>query len=456
MNIKFLGATQTVTGSKFLLTFNNKKILIDCGLFQGLKELRLRNWDKFPIDPAKIDAVILTHAHIDHSGYLPLLIKNGFAGKLYATFATKELCAILLPDSGFLQEKDAEHANRYGYSKHRRALPLYTKTDAEKVMPYFKVCEFDCDYEIGDLKICFKRAGHILGAAMVMVKGDGQKWLFSGDLGRFNDAMMYAPENFSHIEAPDYLVLESTYGAHLHNNVDPEVELTAIINRTAHRSGTLVIPAFAVGRTQTILRHVYHLKQQQKIPDLPVFVDSPMAKDVTDLWLQCRTEHKLSQEECTNIFKVAKYTNSVEESKELDSYKFPKIIISASGMATGGRILHHLRFYAVDRCNTILFVGHQVIGTRGAGLIAGAREVKLLGSVVPVRAEILELENISAHADCQEILTWLSGCVHAPKKTFLVHGEMKASLALKEKIENAYHWNCVIPHYLEEETLYYK
>lgn len=449
MQIQFLGATQTVTGSKYLLTINDKKILIDCGLFQGLKELRLRNWEKFPIDPKTIDAIILTHAHIDHTGYLPVLVKNGFAGKIYSTLATQELGAILLPDSGFLQEKDADRANRHGYSKHRPALPLYTRADAEKVMPYFVVCDFDREYVLGEIKICFKRAGHILGAAMVLMQCNGQRWLFSGDLGRFDDAMMYAPEKLSNLEAPDYLVLESTYGDRLHSDVDPEVELAKFINRTVQRGGSLVIPAFAVGRTQSMLRYIYRLKQQQKIPEIPVFVDSPMAKDVTELWLQRRMEHKLSHAECVNIFKVAKYTNSNEESKLLDVGKTSKIIISASGMATGGRVLHHLKFFAGDARNTLLFVGHQVAGTRGDSLTHGAKEIKLLGETIPVRAEVVELTNLSAHADYQEILTWLGDCPRKPQKTFIVHGEMKAALSLKEKIENAYHWDCVIPRYLE-------
>ena len=453
MQIQFLGAAQTVTGSKYLLTFNGKRVLLDCGLFRGMKEWRLRNWEKFHVAPSQIDAVILTHAHIDHSGYLPVLVKQGFMGKIFCTPATKELCNILLPDSGFLQERDTEYANVHGYSKHHPALPLYTRADAEHTLTHFISCDFERQYDICGLNVCFKHVGHILGAAMVTLRYQDKTLLFSGDVGRMHDEMMYPPINLKKVAVPDYLFLESTYGNRLHGTDNPTDKLGEIINRVAARGGTMVIPAFAVGRTQNILSYIYHLKEQHKIPDLPVFVDSPMAKDVTDLWAQFPAEHRLSREKCAKIFCIAKYTNSVEDSKLIDSYNFPKIIISASGMATGGRVLHHLQFFISDKRNLILFVGHQECGTRGDLLIKGASEIKLLGGVMRAAAEIAELPNVSAHADYQEILDWLHDFAGAPRQTFIVHGEPQAALALKSKIEDLYHWHCVVPKYLEQVVL---
>jgi metallo-beta-lactamase family protein len=458
MKIEFLGATHTVTGSKYLITTdNNKKILIDCGLFQGFKELRLRNWSNFPLAPKQIDAVILTHAHIDHSGYLPLLVKNGFTGKIYCTNATKDLCNILLPDSGFLQEEEARRANKYGYSKHKPALALYTKADAELALKQLVGLDFDREYEVvagsKNTIFSFKVVGHILGAAAILLKDKDHKnistsILFSGDIGRPNDPIMYPPASIK--ETIDYLVVESTYGSRLHENTDPQKKLCEVINTTIKRGGTLVIPAFAVGRTQNILYYIYELKKARKIPDVPVFLDSPMATDATETLMRYHSELRISTEQCDAACKVAQCANTVEESKHLDTIGGPKIIISASGMATGGRVLHHLRTFLGDSRNTVLFVGYQAEGTRGDKMLKGAPEIKMFGELVPVQAEIVELSNMSAHADYQEILDWLKNFSnHPPRKTFITHGELKSSESLQEKIQKTYGWNCLIPKYLQ-------
>lgn len=452
MKIQFIGATQTVTGSKYLLTISNKKILIDCGLFQGLKEFRLRNWSPLPIDPKSIDAIILTHAHIDHSGYLPLLVKNGFTGKIYCTKATQSLCEILLPDSGYLQEEEANRANKYGYSKHKPALPLYTVEDAKNCLKQFVGCDFDKDYKDihPDIFFHFKRAGHILGAATISVKFDNKKILFSGDLGRPNDPVIFPPAN---IGSTDYMVLESTYGDRLHENVDPKSQLAAVIKRTASRGGTIIIPAFAVGRTQSIIYYIYLLKKEHLIPDIPVFLDSPMASEATEIVKQYHKEHRMTDAECAKACEIINPVNTVEDSKKIDTYAMPKIIISASGMATGGRVLHHLKVFAGDSRNTILFAGYQAAGTRGEKMLHGVDEIKLLGEVIRINAEIVELSNMSAHADYQEILNWLGAFNSAPRRVFVTHGEVQAAQSLKEKIEKQYNWNCVVPHYLEEFDL---
>jgi metallo-beta-lactamase family protein len=451
MRLTFLGATNTVTGSKFLLNFEDKKILVDCGLFQGIKELRVRNWEKFPVDPKQIDHIVLTHAHIDHSGYLPLLIKNGFSGKIYCSKATKELCAILLPDSGYLQEEEARLANKYGYSKHTPALPLYTRLEAEQSLLQFQALPFRKSYRVAEeTTMTLIPAGHILGANFVQFKWYDTTIVFSGDLGRFNDPVMHPP---AVVQAADYLVLESTYGNRLHNKVNPLDELSDIINRTITRQGTVIIPAFAVGRAQHLLYLLYQLKITNRIPEIPIYLDSPMAKNATEIFRTYNDLHKLSAELSKKVCEIATYINSTEESKELDKNTSPKIIISASGMLEGGRVLHHIYSFAANPNNSIIFAGYQAAGTRGADMINGKPEIKIFGETISVNAEVCVLSNMSAHADYEEILQWLSYFNHQPRKVFLTHGEPAAAKALKEKIEERFNWDCVIPEYLQSEEL---
>jgi len=451
MRITFLGATNTVTGSKFLISFGSKKILIDCGLFQGLKELRLRNWTPFPIDPHTIDAVVLTHAHIDHSGYLPLLIKNGFAGKVYCSRATRDLCAVLLPDSGYLQEEEARFLNKHGYSKHKPALPLYTMEDAARALLHFCPLATKTMHKLDEeTYISLIPAGHILGATFVLFKHFNTTVLFSGDLGRPEDPIMCAP---TIMQSADYLILESTYGHRLHTKVNPLDELSDVINRTIAREGTVIIPAFAVGRAQHLLYLMYQLLTQKRIPEVPIYLDSPMAKDATALFCHYSDLHRLEAELTQKVGKVPIYVNSKEESQALDLETKPKIIISASGMLEGGRVLHHIKTFAPDARNTIVFSGYQAAGTRGADMISGKPEIKMFGQSIPIRAEIRVLSNMSAHADYEEILQWLSHFSHRPRKVFITHGEPEAAQSLKQKIEEKYKWNVVVPEYLQSEQL---
>ncbi len=451
MRISFLGGVGTVTGSKYLVDTEDFRILVDCGLFQGFKNLRLRNRAPLPVDPASIDAVILTHAHIDHSGYLPLLVRNGFHGPVLSTPGTRELCGVLLPDSGFLQEKEAMFANRHGFSKHRPAVPLYTRKDAELALERFQPIEFDRDHRLGDaLTVRFSPAGHILGAALVRITDGDTSLLFSGDLGRPNSPTMVAPAT---VHGADYLVIESTYGDRRHEPQDTEELLAEIVQKTASRGGTVLIPAFAVGRTQTILHHLARLKQARQIPDVPVYLDSPMAINASELYCRYVGEHRLTPEECRAACNVATYVRTAEESKALDHGNMPIILIAASGMATGGRVVHHLKRFAPDRRSTILFVGFQAGGTRGAAMVAGAESVKIHGAYVPVRAEVRNLHMLSAHADVDEIMGWLGGFGHPPKMTFVTHGEHSASDALRHRIEEQLGWECEVPGYRDQADL---
>ncbi|MGB3067433.1 MAG: MBL fold metallo-hydrolase [Ottowia sp.] len=450
MRIDFLGGTGTVTGSKYLLTHEGRRLLIDCGLFQGLKQLRLRNWDALPVDPASIDAVLLTHAHIDHSGFVPRLVQLGFKGRVYCSEATRELCELLLPDSGRLQEEDADYANRHGHSKHRPALALYTEKEARAALKRFEVVPFgeECSPWPG-WSWRLRKAGHILGAASVRVGWKSSSLLFSGDLGRRNDLLMRPPEA---AEPADYVVVESTYGNRKHPAADTLTELASVVNRTAARGGIVLIPAFAVGRAQTLLHCMRLLEQARRIPDMPVYLNSPMAADATRLYSRHLDEHRLSPEQCDATSLKAIIVNSIEESQRLNSLQFPSVIISASGMATGGRVLHHLKAYAPDARNTILFAGFQAAGTRGASMMSGADKIKVHGAYIPLRAEVASLETLSAHADRDELLAWLDG-LQAPKRVFVTHGEPVAADALRLAIEERHGWPCTVPDYRESQEL---
>ncbi len=451
MQLTFLGATRTVTGSKYLIETEHAKILIDCGMYQGIKALRMRNWEPFPIDPKKIDAVLLTHAHIDHTGYLPLLVKQGFRGRVICSSATKALCNILLPDSGHLHEEEARLANKYGYSKHKPALPLYTREDAMKSLNYFQAIEFDKTYTLSKgLTYQFRRIGHIIGSGCIEIKHHDTSVLFSGDIGRFDTPIALNP---SRVEKVDYLVIESTYGDRLHETTDPMDQLEEVISRTVQRGGTVVIPAFAVGRTPLILYYLYQLKQKGRIPNIPIYLDSPMAINATDVFLHHSADHRLSEAVTKKICSLPIYINLPEESQALDRERMPGIIISASGMATGGRVLHHLKVFLRDHRSTILFVGYQSQGTRGQRLLSGEKEIKIHGQMIPVEAEIVCIHSLSAHADYSEILRWLHEFKEAPKKVFITHGEIKAAESLKEKIETELSWKCNIPDYLQKEKL---
>lgn len=450
MKLTFLGAAGTVTGSKYLLEDGGQRWLVDCGLFQGLRPLRLRNWDRLPIDPRTINAVLLTHAHLDHSGYLPLLVQNGFRGPIYCSSATAELCKILLPDSGYLQEKDAEFANRHGYSKNKPALPLYTERDAQEALKLFKPLSIAEDHAIEHLRITFRRTGHILGACSIQILSEDCSIVFSGDLGRYDDPIFHDP---TPIGKSDYLVVESTYGDRQHDRVDPAAALETIITRTVARGGTVIIPTFAVGRAQTLLFYLWRLKESGRLRHVPVFLDSPMAVDASEIFCSNMSDHRLSEHECRTSCGVATYVRDTVESKALTTNPVPKVIISASGMATGGRVLHHLKRYAPDPKNSVLFAGFQAAGTRGAAMVSGARSVRIHGEDIPVRAEVQNLSMLSAHADADEILRWLRGFERPPTVTFITHGEPSAAVALKSRIERDLGWTCQAPQHLESAEL---
>jgi len=449
--IEFWGAAGTVTGSKYLIHTGEQKILIDCGLFQGEKEVRKLNRKAMPFDPKELDAVILTHAHIDHSGYLPALMKSGFEGPIYCTEATYDLCRILLPDSGYLKEKQAKYANQKGFSKHKPALPLYTLKDAQEVLSLFKRQPFHETLNLGPgLNVKFLRAGHILGAAILSLHVGGRHIVFSGDLGRPYSPTMSAPDNVLDV---DYLILESTYGDRVHEKSDPEDALLDIIAPVTAEGGTVLIPCFAVGRTQTLLFHLSKLKDAGHLKNVPVFLDSPMAINASKMFCRHPLDHKFNVETCRDIFGVATYVNEVEESKALNTNSYPKIILSASGMATGGRVLHHLKNYIEDPRNAIVFTGFQAKGTRGEALVNGADHIRVHGRDLRVKAKIQQLDMLSAHADRREILGWLETFNHSPNKTFLTHGEPDSALALKDLISESLHWQVKIPEYGERVSL---
>lgn len=452
MELIFLGATGTVTGSKYLLRSSRRAVMVDCGLFQGLKKLRLRNWEAPPVSPAEIDAVVLTHAHLDHSGYLPLFAKKGFTGPVHGSAGTAELCGILLPDSGHLQEEEARYANKRGFAKHKPALPLYTEEDARASLKQLLPVAFAQRIEVaqGAFELDLRPAGHILGASIAMLEAEGVRIAFSGDLGRMNDPVMRPPEP---VAEADYLVVESTYGNRRHDQSDTEEALGAHLRRALERGGVVVVPAFAVGRAQTLLYFISRLKARSAIPDVPVFLNSPMAVNATRLYHEYRAEHRLSPAECEAMCNAAKTINSADESRALNDRSGPMVIVSASGMATGGRVVHHLKAFAPDPRNMIVLAGFQAAGTRGAALASGAEAIKIHGEYVSVRAEVVKMDSLSAHADYAEILEWLRGLRRPPRRVFVTHGEPAAADELRRRIEEAFGWPVSVPEYAERVEL---
>lgn len=442
IELQFLGGAGTVTGSKYLLKTANQNILIDCGLFQGLKNLRNKNWEPFPIDPSTIDAIILTHAHIDHSGYIPRLVNQGFKGKIYSTAATKELCSILLSDCGYLQEEEAAYLNKTKRTKHTPALPLFTIEDAKDSMKYFESVPFGVHKKITDqLGFELRYAGHILGAASVIVHIGDRKIAFTGDVGRPDDDIFRDPELIPEI---DYLVTESTYGNRLHNNMNILSELEKITNEAFNQSGVVLIPAFAVGRAMSIMHYLSILKKNDRIPSFPMFLNSPMAINFSEIFYRYKSLHKLDEEACQAISKTVQYTHSTNESMDLNRKKGPMLIISASGMMSGGRILHHLKAFASDPTTTIVITGFQPAGTRGESLENGASEIKIHGEYVKIKAKIKKLD-LSAHADYAELIQWFKKSKIRPKKVFITHGEPSASDEFRRRLEETFKWQCVIP-----------
>jgi len=451
MKLTFLGAAETVTGSRYLLEGAGLRILIDCGLFQGTKNLRLRNWNPFPVDIGTLDAVILTHAHLDHSGYLPVLARMGYRGPVYCTRGTRDLCQIMLRDSARLQEEEAAYANRHGLSKHHPALPLYTIDDAEQALERLDALDFDVPKQLNE-HACFRLlpAGHILGAASVVLCMEGKVIAFSGDIGRPDDPIMRPPMPLAHT---DYLIVESTYGDRLHTKTDAATELAEIFAATFRRGGVVVIPCFAVGRAQAILHYIAQLKATGRMANVPVFLDSPMATSVTQLYRHHVGEHRVSSTEANAISHAAQMVRTVDESKAILGRRGPMVIIAGSGMATGGRVLHHLKAFAPDHRNTIALVGFQAAGTRGAALASGAPDIRIHGEDVRVRASVVCLSSLSAHADYGELLSWLSSIAEPPQRTFVTHGEPAAADAMRRHIEQTYHWPCEVPIYQQTVVL---
>ncbi len=444
VTITFLGGAGTVTGSKYLVQHEGKRLLVDCGLFQGYKQLRLRNWNPLPVPPDQIQAVLLTHAHLDHSGYIPLLAKEGFSGHVYASRGTRDLCRILWPDSGHIQEEDAAFANRHGFSKHAPALPLYTRQDALDALRLLKAVEFDKTINLmPGWKASFSAAGHILGASSILLEVAGRRILFSGDLGRPDDLIMSPPD-----AAPqaDTVLIESTYGDSIHPKEDIPAELAPALQRVAKRGGVAVVPVFAVGRAQALLHAIHLLKMKGELPSsLPVFLDSPMAVHTTHLFEDHLGEHRLSQQDTRALTRNATMINSTDESKALASRHGPMIILSASGMATGGRVLHHLAHYAGNHRNMIILTGYQAPGTRGATLASGAKSVRIHGRDVDVNAEVVQLVSASAHADANQLLAWLRTMPQPPDQVYVVHGDAGPADMMRSHIKHELGWRAVVP-----------
>ena len=463
--LSFWGGVGTVTGSKYLIESNGHRVLIDCGLFQGLKELRERNWQDLPFDPKSIDAVLITHAHIDHTGYLPRLVAQGFAGRIYCSRGTADLLKILLPDAARLQEEDAAYRNRHNLTSHTPALPLYTEDDARAALKLVQpepntgeVIEVAPGFNAN-----FRIAGHILGSSLVLVEvagagddGRGRRVLFSGDLGHYNQPIIRDPEP---PPACDYLLVESTYGDRLHEPEDPKDKLARVINETAERDGVILIPAFAIGRTQELIYIIRELEDEKRIPVLPVRVDSPMAAAATQVYSNRREEQDadyatvLARREHPLRTHSMLTTSSRDESKRLNEERGARIIISASGMMTGGRVLHHAQRFLPDPDSTIVFVGYQAAGTIGRRILEGAREVSIFKHPIPVRCHVAQIGGFSAHADWQEVLRWLKDIPAPPRRAFTTHGEPQAAAAMAEHIRTTYGWRVDAPQYGERVEL---
>jgi metallo-beta-lactamase family protein len=455
-SLTFLGAAGTVTGSKHLLELDGRRILIDCGLFQGLKELRLRNWGALLVDPARIDAVVLTHAHLDHCGYLPRFVAAGFRGRVFCTAGTRDLCTLVLPDSARIQEEDARQANRHHYSRHVPAQPLYTENDAVRALDRLQPVGYDRPIPVvPGVEVEFINAGHLLGSAYARITTGGKTILFGGDLGRYGRPVLPDP---TPVREADILLLESTYGDRLHEADDDGTRLARIVNETATQGGRLIIPSFAIGRVEEVLYWIKRLEDQGRIPVLPVFVDSPMAAGALQFYTNRISEldeniRPLNRDVTAFVTRRLTTVTSVQESKELMASRTPAIVIASSGMATGGRVLHHLAAALPDPKNVVLFVGFQAAGTRGRLLCDGAKQVKIHGQFVPVAARIELLDSMSAHADAGEIMRWLSGFVRPPSTTYLVHGEPGPLQTLAARITAEKQWPVHIAKYLERVEL---
>ena len=443
MKITFLGAADTVTGSKHLVDAAGARVLLDCGLFQGFKLLRERNWAAPAVLPSSIDAVVLSHAHLDHSGWLPALVKHGFKGPVYASAATRDLAEVLLLDSAHLQEEDARRANRGGWSRHKPALPLYDVSEAKSAIAKMIAVPAGRSVRIGDASLGFTPVGHLLGANALSLGAGGRTLVFSGDLGRADDLLMPAPRRITHA---DVLLIESTYGNRLHPTEDVQARLGAIVRATTHRGGSVLLPSFAVGRAQALLLVLQRLKAAGEIPtELPIFLDSPMATAATALYQRYHKLLRIKAREAAGLTEGVSVIATPEESQRLTRSRWPKVVISAAGMATGGRVLHHLKAMAPNPRNAIVFPGFQVGGTRGANLIAGAKEVKIHGEFIAVKAEVSHLEGFSGHADANELMDWLRALDAPPEKTFVVHGEPAAADALRLRIKSELGWPVAVP-----------
>jgi len=458
-SLTFLGAAGTVTGSKHLLDLGDHRVLIDCGLFQGLKELRLRNWAALPVDASSIDAVVLTHAHLDHCGYLPRLVAQGFKGRIFCTPGTRELCTLVLPDSAHLQEEDARKANRRGYSKHSPALPLYTSLDAARTLTRLQPVGYERPVPIAPgVEVEFINAGHLLGSAYARLSVAGRTILFGGDLGRYGRPVLPDPQP---IAAADVLLVESTYGDRTHPPDDDGAALAKIVNDTVQRGGKVIVPSFAIGRTEEVIYWIKRLEEQKRIPILPVYVDSPMAAGALQFYSERLNEldpelnHGGAGQRQVSVFYTTRMrvVETVEQSKAVMQSSDPGIVIAASGMATGGRVLHHLAAGLPDPRNTVMFVGFQAAGTRGRLLCDGAKQIKMLGEVVSVAAKIERLDSMSAHADSNEILRWLKDFTKPPQMTYIVHGEPPAAEALARRIQSELKWSTHVAKHFERVDL---